>query len=71
MSAIIPGQLEMNEPEFPSQMTLDLILDEACRKLPGGGDHTSRRQVAERIMETFIVDEDARRPRRSGAQRRP
>jgi hypothetical protein len=30
---------------------MDVVLDEICRELPNGGDHESRRFIAEHLMQ--------------------
>jgi hypothetical protein len=32
------------------QAALDLVLEEVCRELPSGGDHESRKFVAEQLI---------------------
>jgi hypothetical protein len=32
--------------------TMDLILEEACRDLPNGGDHESRKHVAKKLVQS-------------------
>jgi hypothetical protein len=34
-----------------SKRRLDLVLEDACRDLPNGGDHESRKSVAARLLE--------------------
>ena len=40
--------------EFPErvQANMDVVLEEVCRELPNGGDHESRRYVAEELIQT-------------------
>jgi hypothetical protein len=33
-----------------TQANLDVVLDEICRALPNGGDHESRKFIAEQLM---------------------
>ena len=33
---------------------LDVVLEEACRSLPHGGDHQLRKQIAERLLDSAI-----------------
>lgn len=39
--------------EFPErvQANMDVILDQVCAELPNGGDHQSRRYVAEQLIQ--------------------
>ncbi|PDT68562.1 hypothetical protein CO683_15210 [Bradyrhizobium ottawaense] len=39
--------------EFPErvQANMDVVLDQVCTELPNGGDHKSRRYVAEQLIE--------------------
>jgi hypothetical protein len=39
--------------EFPDrvQASMDVVLDQVCAELPNGGDHESRRYVAEQLIE--------------------
>ena len=34
---------------------MDVVLEEVCRDLPHGGDHESRKHVAERLMEAAFA----------------
>lgn len=35
---------------------LELALEAACRSMPHGGDHDTRKQVAERLLDCALVD---------------
>lgn len=39
--------------EFPErvQANMDVVLDQVCADLPSGGDHESRRYVAEQLIQ--------------------
>lgn len=39
--------------EFPErvQTNMDVVLDQVCAELPNGGDHESRRYVAEQLIQ--------------------
>lgn len=39
--------------EFPErvQANMDVVLDQVCTDLPSGGDHESRRYVAEQLIQ--------------------
>lgn len=39
--------------DFPErvQANMDVVLDQVCAELPNGGDHESRKFVAEQLME--------------------
>jgi hypothetical protein len=37
-----------------TQTKLDLVLELSCRKLPRGGDHETRRYVAEHLIEAAL-----------------
>ena len=34
-----------------TKANMDVVLEETCRQLPDGGDHDSRRFIAERLIE--------------------
>ena len=34
-----------------TKANMDVVLEETCRQLPHGGDHDSRRFIAERLIE--------------------
>lgn len=40
----------MDEFDERTLANMDVVLDEICRELPHGGDHDSRRFVAEQLM---------------------
>jgi hypothetical protein len=37
-----------------TQAKLDLVLEQVCRKLPHGGDHETRRYIAEHLIEAAL-----------------
>jgi hypothetical protein len=41
----------MQEPSDAIKRRLDLVLEEAFRDLPNGGDHGTRKLVAERLLD--------------------
>ncbi|MDH2405082.1 hypothetical protein QCM77_34975 [Bradyrhizobium sp. SSUT18] len=41
----------MSEFEDGVQANMDVVLDQVCAELPNGGDHASRRYVAEQLIE--------------------
>ncbi len=41
----------MTELSERTKANMDVILEETCRLLPNGGDHHSRRFIAERLIE--------------------
>ena len=45
-------KMEMNMDEFDHRTMahMDIVLEESCRELRHGGDHESRKFVAERLM---------------------
>jgi hypothetical protein len=45
------GALKLSEFDKPTQADLDVVLDEICGKLPHGGDHESRKAIAEQLMQ--------------------
>ena len=52
----------MDEFDDRTRANMDAVLEEICREMPHGGDHESRKFVAERLMEcaregrTTLVD---------------
>jgi hypothetical protein len=42
----------MTEIKQRTTANMDVVLEEACRSLPHGGDHESRKYVAQKLMET-------------------
>ena len=40
-----------------TQSKLDRVLERSCRKLPHGGDHETRRHIAERLIEAELSGE--------------
>ena len=45
----LPGV--MTELSERTKANMDVVLEETCRQLPHGGDHDSRRFIAERLIE--------------------
>ncbi|MGX1167019.1 hypothetical protein AB7M16_003285 [Bradyrhizobium sp. USDA 372] len=45
----------MRELDDRTKANLDVVLEEACRGLPHGGDHELRRQIAERMLESAVA----------------
>jgi hypothetical protein len=43
-----PGMVEFNE---RTQANMDVVLEEACAELPNGGDHESRKFIAEQLIQ--------------------
>ena len=41
----------MDEFDERTRANMDVVLEEICREMPHGGDHVSRRFIAERLME--------------------
>ena len=41
----------MTELSERTKANMDVVLEETCRQLPHGGDHDSRRFIAERLIE--------------------
>ena len=41
----------MDEFDERTRANMDVVLEEICREMPHGGDHESRRFIAERLME--------------------
>lgn len=41
----------MNEFDERTQSNLDVVLDRICSELPNGGDHESRKFIAEQLIE--------------------
>jgi hypothetical protein len=41
----------MDEFDDRTRANMDIVLEEICREMPHGGDHESRKFVAERLME--------------------
>ena len=41
----------MEEPSDTLKRKLDLVLEEACRGLPNGGNHETRKLVTDRLLE--------------------
>jgi hypothetical protein len=42
----------MTEIKQRTTANMDVVLEEVCRSLPHGGDHESRKYVAQKLMET-------------------
>ena len=45
------GALKLSEFDERTQANMDVVLDEICGKLPHGGDHESRKAIAEELMQ--------------------
>jgi hypothetical protein len=45
------GQLIVSEFDERTQANMSAVLNELCRRLPNGGDHESRKFVAEQLMQ--------------------
>jgi hypothetical protein len=43
-----PGMVEFNE---RTQANMDVVLEEVCAELPHGGDHESRKFIAEQLIQ--------------------
>jgi hypothetical protein len=41
----------MSEFDDRTQANMDVVLDEVCAELPSGGDHESRKYIAEQLMQ--------------------
>lgn len=41
----------MSEFDERTQANMDVVLDEICGELPHGGDHDSRKPIAEQLMQ--------------------
>lgn len=41
----------MTELSERTKANMDVVLEETCRRLPHGGDHASRKFIAERLIE--------------------
>ncbi|TYO62851.1 hypothetical protein FXV83_30605 [Bradyrhizobium hipponense] len=41
----------MTELSERTKANMDVVLEETCRQLPHGGDHASRRFIAQRLIE--------------------
>jgi hypothetical protein len=41
----------LSEFDERTQANLDVVLDEICSELPHGGDHESRKAIAEQLMQ--------------------
>jgi hypothetical protein len=45
------GTLKLSEFDERTQANMDVVLDEICGELPHGGDHESRKAIAEQLMQ--------------------
>lgn len=45
------GALKLSEFDERIQANMDVVLDEICGELPHGGDHESRKAIAEQLMQ--------------------
>jgi len=43
-----PGMVEFNE---RTQANMDIVLEKVCAELPNGGDHESRKFIAEQLIQ--------------------
>ena len=43
--------LKLSEFDERTQANMDVVLDEICSELPHGGDHESRKLIAEQLMQ--------------------
>jgi len=41
----------MSEFDERTQANMDVVLDEVCAELPNGGDHESRKYIAEQLLQ--------------------
>jgi hypothetical protein len=42
----------MTKNDERTRANMDVVLEEACRDLPNGGDHESRKYVAKKLMQS-------------------
>ncbi len=47
----LPGVLLVDEFDERTKANMDVVLDEICAELPRGGDHESRKFIAEQLMQ--------------------
>lgn len=45
------GNLAMDEISSRVQANMDVVLEQVCAELPHGGDHESRKYIAEQLIE--------------------
>ncbi|WLA74220.1 hypothetical protein QIH77_03005 [Bradyrhizobium diazoefficiens] len=45
----------MTDLDDRTKANLDVVLEEACRALPHGGDHELRRRIAEKLLESALA----------------
>jgi hypothetical protein len=48
----LPGEIAMKELDHRTLVHLDMVLEDVCRSLPHGGDHMTRKKVAEKLLST-------------------
>jgi hypothetical protein len=44
------GETRMDELDEQTRANMDVVLEKICREMPHGGDHDSRKFIAERLM---------------------
>jgi len=49
----------MSEFDSRTMANMDVVLEQVCRELPHGGDHESRKFVAERLLEAARAGQTA------------
>ena len=47
--------LPMNEFTRRTMINLDIALEEVCRSLPHGGDHETRRKIAQQLLDSVML----------------
>ena len=45
----------MSELSDRTMANLDVVLEEACRALPHGGDHETRKRIAQKLIEAAMA----------------
>jgi hypothetical protein len=45
----------MSEISDALKRKLDMVLEESCRELPNGGDHETRKMVADRLLDAAMA----------------
>ena len=51
IDAAAPGAMQMDELDEQTRANMDVALEEICREMKHGGDHESRKFIAERLMQ--------------------
>jgi hypothetical protein len=46
----LPGDIAMKALDHRTMVRLDVVLEDACRSLPHGGDHAIRKKIARRLL---------------------